>query len=40
MEHGNINTAICKIDKPVGFAMRFRELKPVLCDNLGGWDGV
>ena len=31
--------SICKIDSQGGFAVWLRELKPVLCDNLEGWDG-
>ena len=31
---------ICKIDSQWGFVVWCRELKPVLHDNLEGWDGV
>ena len=30
----------CEIDNPWGFAVRHRELNPVLCDNLEGWNRV
>ena len=32
--------AVCKIDSQREFAVRHKELKPVLCDNLERWDGV
>ena len=35
-----IYTTICKIDSQWEFAVWLRELNPVLCDNLDGWDGV
>ena len=31
---------ICKIDSQWEFAVWHRELNPVLCNNLEGWDGV
>ena len=31
---------MCKIDSQWKFAVWLRELKPGLCDNLKGWDGV
>ena len=34
-----ICNAICKIDGQWEFAVRLRELKHGLCDNLEGWDG-
>ena len=34
------NTTVCKIDSQLEFAVWFRELKPGLCDNLDGWDGM
>ena len=36
---GNIYTNICKIDSQGKLAVRLRELKPGLCDNLEGWEG-
>ena len=40
---GNYNMetyiAIRKIDSQWEFAVGFRELKQVLCDNLKGWNG-
>ena len=36
----NINITICKIDSQWELAVCHRELNPVLCDNLEGWDGV
>ena len=33
-------TAICKIDSQREFAIWLRKLKPGLCFNLEGWDGV
>ena len=33
-------TNMCKIDSQWEFAVWLRELKPGLCDNLEGWDGV
>ena len=38
--HGNIYTAICKIDSHWEFAVRLRELKPGLCNNIKGWEAV
>ena len=38
--HGNIYTAICKIDSHWEFAVRLRELKPGLCNHLERWDGA
>ena len=38
--HGNIYTTVFKIDSPWEFAVWLGELKPVLCDNLVGWDGL
>ena len=35
-----IYITICKIDNQWEFAVWLRELKPGLCDNLEGWDGV
>ena len=37
--HGNIHS-ICKTDSQWEFAVRLRELKLELCDNLEGWDEV
>ena len=34
-----ICNTICKIDGQWKFAVRLRELKHRLCDNLEGWDG-
>ena len=34
------NIIICKIDSQWEVALWLRELKPVLCANLEGWDGV
>ena len=34
-----ICNTICKIDGQWEFAVRLRELKQGLCDNLEGWDG-
>ena len=31
--------AICKIDRKWEFSVWHRELNPLLCDNLEGWDG-
>ena len=39
-QHVNRYTAICEIDSQRGFALRLGELKPRLCDNLEGWDGL
>ena len=36
--HGNTYTTLCKIDSQWKFAMWHRELSPVLCDNLEGWE--
>ena len=33
-------TTVYKIDSQWEFAVWFRELKPVICDNIVGWDGV
>ena len=38
--HDNICTTICKIDIQWEFAVWLRELRPVFCDNLEGWDGL
>ena len=38
-QHGNIYSTICKTHSQWKFAVWLRELKPVLCDNLEGWDG-
>ena len=35
-----IYITISKIDSQWEFAVCLRELKPGLCDNLEGWDGV
>ena len=35
-----IYITICKIDSQWEFAVLLRELKPGLCNNLEGWDGV
>ena len=40
LRHGTTNTTMCNKDSQREFAVWLRELKPVLCDNLGGWDGV
>ena len=32
--------AVCKIDSQWEFALSLGELKPGLCNNLEGWDGV
>ena len=37
---GNMHTNICKIDSQGKLAVRLRELKPGLRDNLEGWEGV
>ena len=34
-----IYNTICKIGSQRDFAIRLRELKQGLCDNLEGWDG-
>ena len=39
-QHGNMYITICKMDSQCGFAVRHREVNPVLCDNLEGWDAV
>ena len=33
-------TLLCKIDRQRETAVRHRELNPVLCYNVEGWDGV
>ena len=33
-------TTICKIDSQWKFAVWLSELKPGLCNNLEGWEGV
>ena len=40
-EESNMETynTICKIDSQWEFAVRLRELKQGLCNNLEGWDG-
>ena len=38
-QHGNIHTTACKISSQWEFSVWLRELKPVLCDNLEGWEG-
>ena len=38
--HGNICTTTCKIDSPWEFAVWCRKLKPGLCNNQEGCDGV
>ena len=35
-EHGSIHTTIYRIDNRWRFAMKHRELNPVLCDDLRG----
>ena len=41
--YGNSNMGtyitICKTDSQWEFAIRLKELKQGLCDNLEGWDG-
>ena len=39
-QHGNIYITECKIDSQWEFAIKHRELKLVLCDDLEGCDGV
>ena len=39
-EDGNIYTTVCKIDSQWEFAVCLKEIKPGLCDNLEGWEGV
>ena len=39
-EDGNIYTTLCKIDSQWEFAVCLKEIKPGLCDNLEGWEGV
>ena len=34
-----MHAAMCKT-QPVGFAVRHRGLRPLLPDNLEGWDGL
>ena len=34
-----IYNTMCKIDSQWEFAVRLRELRQSLCDNLEGWDG-
>ena len=36
--HGNVNITICKTESQWEFAVLYRELNLVLCDNLEGWD--
>ena len=40
--YSNMETynTICNIDSQREFAVLLRVLKPGLCDNLDGWDGV
>ena len=38
--HGNIHITTCKIDVQWEFAVWLRELKPRLCNNLEGWEGL
>ena len=39
-QRGNIHITICKTGSLWEFAVRHREVSPVLCDNLERWDGV
>ena len=38
--HGDIHITICKTDSQWEFAAGHRDLNPVLCDSLEGWDGA
>ena len=37
-QHGNIHSTVCKIDTKREFLVWHREINPVLCDILEGWE--